>query len=522
MALLDNLKIPTKTLSDLYKLQDYIDDFTSIATQVDTNTTKVNTATSNIGTMTNLDTTIKTSLVDAVNEVVAGKASNASVTNVSDDVGNIANLQTTDKSNVVNAINNVEAQIVETADCRVLLVSDMHLDSMSWFTLNANDRLAIIIEAINKENRKRPLDAVFVLGDCSSTDTTDLSNSYSWFEECVEQYLPRINVPYYVLHGNHDEISDAQWATWFPQGKNFTVVIGGYAFICVDNFSGAPDADNRGAGDSQAAINISWFNTQVTKLKDKKIFVLGHYISNAFDTALVNAIGNNSNIVCAFEGHGHNSTITTLSNGKKVFMDGFCAYGTADNATGYWRFQNLELRSGSMITENQYVEYTYPTNGHFQDDSTASTTTLLSNITQVSDILLNSTERNKFIAMDCGTFTPSLKGNTTAGSASYSGTRYGDYVRFGNLVWFSVRFDVSSTSGAGGYWHIGGLPFEGRYQSRDRYQCVSGSCSIDGVGNSWQVSGNDIVLKNSSGTNAIPVSTISSTTYFQCSGVYVI
>ena len=48
----------------------------------------------NIGTMVNLETTVKTSLVGAVNEV-------------NSKIGNLSSLNTTDKTNVINAINEV-------------------------------------------------------------------------------------------------------------------------------------------------------------------------------------------------------------------------------------------------------------------------------------------------------------------------------------------------------------------------------------------------------------------------------
>lgn len=72
-----------------------------VNTEVGTNTTtignlstQVSANTGNIGTMANLDTTDKTNLVNAVNEV-------------NTDVGNLSNLNTTDKTSTVNAINEI-------------------------------------------------------------------------------------------------------------------------------------------------------------------------------------------------------------------------------------------------------------------------------------------------------------------------------------------------------------------------------------------------------------------------------
>lgn len=79
-----------------------------INTQVGTNTsniTSLNTATSantgNIGTMANLTTSEKTNLVGAVNEV------NTNTENNSTKIGNISNLNTSDKTNLVSSVNEV-------------------------------------------------------------------------------------------------------------------------------------------------------------------------------------------------------------------------------------------------------------------------------------------------------------------------------------------------------------------------------------------------------------------------------
>lgn len=72
-----------------------------------------------IGTMSNLETTDKSSLVGAINEVntqVETNTSNITTlnTNVSANTGNIgtmANLQTTDKTSLVNAVNEVDTQV---------------------------------------------------------------------------------------------------------------------------------------------------------------------------------------------------------------------------------------------------------------------------------------------------------------------------------------------------------------------------------------------------------------------------
>ena len=63
-----------------------------------------------IGSLSNLNTTDKSNVVSAINEV------NGNVTNTDDKIGTLTNLNTTDKSNVVSAINEVNGNVTNTDD----------------------------------------------------------------------------------------------------------------------------------------------------------------------------------------------------------------------------------------------------------------------------------------------------------------------------------------------------------------------------------------------------------------------
>ena len=56
-----------------------------------------------------------------------------------------------------------------------------------------------------------------------------------------------------------------------------------------------------------------------------------------------------------------------------------------------------------------------------------------------------------------GTFTPTVRGTTTVGTASYS-TQLGTYTRIGRMVYFQLELNWNSGTG-GGQLRLGGLPF---------------------------------------------------------------
>lgn len=162
-------------------------------------------------------------------------------------------------------------------------------------------------------------------------------------------------MPYYVIKGNHDAVTDAQWASAFSYPKNYTVVTDKYAFICLNSYGGAYSG---GFGDYHTPVDITWIKAQLAKLSNKKIFICCHYVDPSLDPNLVSIINANSNIVCAFDGHGHLDTTTNPSGGKPVFMCG--QFSTGVTKTTGWCYRNLELRNNQIITEMIYIAKQYP------------------------------------------------------------------------------------------------------------------------------------------------------------------
>jgi hypothetical protein len=102
--------------------------------------TDVKTLTTGIGVLANLNTTAKTSLVAAVNEVLA--AGNANATNI----GDTAALTTTAKTNLVAALNEVNAAL-GSIDLSVL-IDDLAASSATTTTYSANKITGLIAAAV--------------------------------------------------------------------------------------------------------------------------------------------------------------------------------------------------------------------------------------------------------------------------------------------------------------------------------------------------------------------------------------
>lgn len=78
-----------------------------------------------------------------------------------------------------------------------------------------------------------------------------------------------------------------------------------------------------------------------------------------------------------------------------------------------------------------------------------------------SGVVYNRQPLNNFLddLIETGEWTPTLRGTTVSGNASYSIQR-GQYTKIGNVVFYDFRLAVTSFSGGSGMFEIGGLPFD--------------------------------------------------------------
>ena len=110
---------------------------------------------------------------------------------------------------------------------------------------------------------------------------------------------------------------------------------------------------------------------------------------------------------------------------------------------------------------------------------------------------------------EIGTWTPVLQGYSgTAPTVSYS-SRYGDYMKIGNMVWFRCGINATISNAGTGYSTIGGLPFAVYPMAKNRanyavtvgecYGLLSGATPTAGTTSTVFASLNAIVLSGADG-----------------------
>ena len=123
-----------------------------------------------------------------------------------------------------------------------------------------------------------------------------------------------------------------------------------------------------------------------------------------------------------------------------------------------------------------------------------------------------------------GTFTPIWGGTTTNPTVTYT-EQLGRYTKVGRLVYINIRLVNSAVSGGSGNLVIKGLPFTGFSDGNNAHSLAKGfvynfTTDIDTL---FVESGNTQVTLYSSDNNNTynAVSSLSSASYFNASGVYV-
>lgn len=173
-------------------------------------------------------------------------------------------------------------------------------------------------------------------------------------------------------------------------------------------------------------------------------------------------------------------------------------------------FENLKNKIGSL--ENLATEEKSDLVGAINEIENAVKTHLADDVTDEGGV--------HGLEVEVGTFTPNLSTTNRDGNATYSGTRYGNYVRIGNLVHVNIRFDVASFTGGTGYYAITGIPFPSFPPGISRYNYLLAAHNLPGASNAWYTLGSYIMPATISGTGAVPAEDFTSIKYIHISGVY--
>lgn len=249
----------------------------------------------------------------------------------------------------------VKLQEVTDQNMRIGLISDIHYGPELYKGMSPHDRMNYIVNTMNKEHSKKPFDIVFITGDISSNAGSSI--------EAIKRYFDRLQMPYYILAGNHDLFSVNDWANNFHYGRDYSLVFGDYAFLIADTFNGPQLADQMSYGQQPSAVDMVKFSANYEKLKDKTIFALYHGMFGGSHHADLKAfILSKDNIIAGFEGHWHTNGSVDLG-GKKTYRNGHFSYESGGDDSLPWTYRTIEKEGNELVTkliQPELTTGTYP------------------------------------------------------------------------------------------------------------------------------------------------------------------
>lgn len=191
---------------------------------------------------------------------------------------------------------------------------------------------------LNAEKKDRGIDFTMINGDLFHNEVTFLPQ--------IKKKFDGLQMPYYVSHGNHDMVNEANWAeTWgikwhhvFEQKE--------IAFLVLNT------ADTTG---NYICPDLVWTKEQLEKYQSKKqLFVFMHitpfsWTKNGIPCPeLTEMFYKQDNLKAVFHGHDHDQDNVKENNGKYYFFDSHIAGNWGTDYRGY-RIVEI-LKSGAIVT----------------------------------------------------------------------------------------------------------------------------------------------------------------------------
>ncbi len=195
-----------------------------------------------------------------------------------------------------------------------------------------------MVDWINAEQKARGVEFCFVNGD--------LFHDNNAMMPLVKQLWNKLEVPYYVSHGNHDKINEDAWQQTFNTKWHYTFEMQDAAFIVLNS------ADETG---KYICPELDFPKQQLDNYADiKHLFVFQHITPFSWTKAglpcpeLTAMFSKQQNLKAVFHGHDHDEDGVKESEGKHYFFDSHIAgsWGTA-----YHGYRIIEtLKNGNILT----------------------------------------------------------------------------------------------------------------------------------------------------------------------------
>lgn len=218
---------------------------------------------------------------------------------------------------------------------RVVIASDGHFGQPQT-AFEANH--AEMVSWINAEGATRGVDFTFINGDLFHNDIS--------FVGPVKDAWDKLDMPYYVSHGNHDMIDEKSWKETWNYNWDYGFEKKGIGFIVLNT------ADVKGTYISPEVEKTKQLLKQYEK--HKQVFVFMHitpikWTENGIDCPdIVKMFNKQENLKAVFHGHDHDQDNMKERDGQLYFFD---SHVSGNWGTDYRGYRVLEvMKNGDILT----------------------------------------------------------------------------------------------------------------------------------------------------------------------------
>lgn len=246
---------------------------------------------------------------------------------------------------------------------KILILSDVHLCHLILGGWDSARRMENLVENLNAQ---MPCKAAFFLGDYS-LDHWAWNEKGSWLEHginntenFVRDYASRLEMPYYMIPGNHEQYGNETWKRIAGRPRQFSQITGGYLFILCDNYSGNLDPDFHSDG-TYTPTDLAFVKEELAKYPHIPAVLCAHFFDLTKEPAeFFEFLKSEKRITLLVEGHDHLVKVTELeeADGLCIYHDGHYSHsGTKVLKDLMWGFC-----AATLIEDGIDIRYISPAN----------------------------------------------------------------------------------------------------------------------------------------------------------------
>ncbi|MBV9987052.1 MAG: metallophosphoesterase [Chitinophagaceae bacterium] len=190
---------------------------------------------------------------------------------------------------------------------------------------------------VNAFHDRHPLDFTVINGDLIHNEKPLMA--------LVKQKTDALQMPYYVTRGNHDMVTEQEWASVWQTPLNQDIVLKDTALILADT------SNEKGV---YLAPDLVWLAKKLEEHRARKTLLFLHipqakWTANGIDTpAFFELVNRYPNIKAVFHGHEHDQDGVKMNAGIPYFFDSHIG---GNWGTDYRGFRVVELMAdGTLVT----------------------------------------------------------------------------------------------------------------------------------------------------------------------------